>query len=72
MQTQARPIENFWVCLAQKFYESGLGAKSEYQLQERIKLKLKEFDLDYVNILMVEAKAKLRKIGQEGVFSLHK
>ena len=47
------------------------GAKSEYQLQERIKLKLKEFDLDYVNSLMVGVKAKLQKNGQECVFSLH-
>ena len=29
---QARPIENFWGCLAQKVYEGGWEAKTEQQL----------------------------------------
>jgi hypothetical protein len=41
---QARPIENFWGCLAQKVYEGGWAAKTEQQLIHRIELKLKEFD----------------------------
>ena len=62
---QARQIKNFWGCLTQKVYESGFGAKSVHQLQERIRLKLKEFDFDYVKSLMLGVKAKFQKIGQE-------
>ena len=40
---QARPIENFWGCLAQKVYEGGWEAKTEQQLIRRIKSKMKEF-----------------------------
>ena len=66
---QSRIFGAVWL---QKVYESGWEAKSEYQLMERIKLKLKKFDLDFVKSLMGGVKAKLRKIGQKGVFSLHK
>ena len=41
---QARPIENFWGCLAQKVNEGGWEAKTEHQLIRRIKSKMKEFD----------------------------
>ena len=41
---QARPIENFWGCLAQKVYEGCWEAKTEQQLISRIKSKMKEFD----------------------------
>ena len=40
----ARPIENFWGCLAQKVYEGGWKAKTEQQLINRIKPQMKEFD----------------------------
>ena len=66
---QARPIENFWGCLAQKVYEGDWQATSEKQLIRRIECKLKEFDLRYVKTLMAGVKAKLRSIGQGGVFS---
>ena len=69
---QARPIENFWGCLSEKVYEGGWQASSEQQLINRIKLKLKEFDLNFVKSLMTGVKAKLRKIGHDGVFSLFK
>ena len=62
------PNLEFWVCLSEKVYETGWGTKSKYQLQDRTKLKLKEFGLDYVKSLMLGVKAKLRKISQEGVF----
>ena len=39
---QARPIENLWGCLAQKVYEGGWEAKTEYQLINRITTKLKK------------------------------
>ena len=69
---QARPIENFWGCLSEKVYEGGWQASTEQQLINRIKLKLKEFDLNFVKSLMAGVKAKLRKIGHDGVFSLFK
>jgi hypothetical protein len=69
---KARPIEDFWGCLAQKVYEGGWEAKTAEQLINRIKLKLKEFDLNFVESLMRGVKAKLKSIAKEGVFSLYK
>ena len=36
---QARPIENFWVCLAQKVYERGCETKTEQRIR-RIESKM--------------------------------
>jgi hypothetical protein len=58
---QARPIENFWGCLAQKVYEGDWGAKTEQQLIYRIESKIKEFDLKFVQSLMKGVKAKMKK-----------
>ena len=69
---QERPIENFWGCLAQKVYEGGWQATTEQELIRRIENKLKEFNLNYVKTLMAGVKAKLRSIGQNGVFSFSK
>ena len=69
---QARPIENFWGCLAQKVYEGDWGAKTEQQLISRIESKIKEFDLKFVQSLLKGVKAKIKKIGQHGVHSLNK
>jgi hypothetical protein len=66
---QARPIENFWGCLAQKVYEGGWESTTEQQLIRRIESKLKEFDLNYVKSLMAGVKAKLRSIAKDGVYS---
>ena len=66
---QARPIENFWGCLSQKVYEDGWEAETEKQLINRIKLKLKDFDLNFLQILMRGIKRKLRAITDTGVFS---
>ena len=49
---QARPIENFWDCLAQKVHEGGWEAKTEQQLIRRIKSKMKEFDKNFVESLL--------------------
>ena len=49
---QARPIENFWGCIFQKVYEDGWKAKSEDQLSRRIKSKLQEFDVNFLQDLM--------------------
>ena len=65
---QARPIENFWGHLAQKIYEGGWQASTEQVLIGRIKLKLKEFDLNFLQSLIKGVKAKLRSIADDGVF----
>ena len=39
--SQARPIENFWDCLAQKVYEGNWETKMEQQLIRRIECKMK-------------------------------
>ena len=66
---QARPIENFWGCLSQKVYEGGWEAKTEQRLIRRINSKIKEFDSKDVEKLMKGVKAKLKSIGNNGVFS---
>ena len=48
---QERPIENYWVCLAQKVYEGGWEAKTEQQLIRCIECKLKEFDTNFAENL---------------------
>ena len=59
---QARPIENFWGCFAQKVYERGWEAKTEQQLIRRIKSKMKEFDKKFVESLLEGVKAKVKLI----------
>jgi transposase len=54
---QARSIEIFWGCSSEKLYEGGWQASTEQQLINRIKLKLKEFDLNFVKSLMTGVKA---------------
>ena len=54
---QARPIEN---CLA----------KTEQQLIRRIKSKMKEFDKNFVESLLEGVKAKIKSIGDNGVYFL--
>ena len=65
---QARPIENFWECLAWKIYEGGLEAKTEQQLILRIESKMKEF----VESLLEGLKTKVRSIGDNGDYVLFK
>ena len=65
---QARPIKDFWGCLAQKVYVGGYQAKTEQQMIRRIKLKLKEFYLKYLQTLMGGIKRKLRSIADNGFF----
>ena len=68
---QAQPIENFWGHLAQKIYEGGWQASTEQFLIDRIKLKLKEVDLNFLESLMKGVKAKL-SIADDEVFSFKK
>ena len=69
---QARPIENFWGHLAQKVYEGDLQASTEQVLIDRIKLKLQEIDLNFLQSHMKGVRAKLRSIADGGVFSYKK
>ena len=65
---QARPIENFWGCLAQKVYEGGWEAETEQHLIYRIKPLMKEFDKKFVESLLAGVKAKVKSIGDNGVY----
>ena len=67
---QARPIENFWGCLAQKVYEGGWEATTEDQLVRRIKAKIREFNVTFFQTLMRGINGKLRKIADKGVFHI--
>lgn len=69
---KARPIEFFWGCLAQKVYEGGWEAKTSAELIRRIELKLKGFDLDFLQNQMKNVKKNLRKIADGGVYSIYK
>ena len=54
--SQARPIENVWVSLAQQVYEKGWEANTEQQLIPRIESKMKEFDKNCVQSLLEGSK----------------
>jgi hypothetical protein len=66
------PIENFWKCLAQKVYEGGWEAKTEQQLIRCIKSKMKGFDINFVESLLEGLKAKVKSIGDYGVYFFSK
>ena len=70
--SQTRPVENFWGCLAQKVYEGGWEAKREQQLNRSIECKMKEYDANFVESLLEGVKAKVRSIGDNGVYALFK
>ena len=69
---QARPIENFWGHLAQKVYEGDWQATTEQVLIDRIKVKLQEIELNFLQSHMKGVRAKLRSIADGGVFSFKK
>ena len=69
---QARPIENTWVCLAQKVYKGVWEVNTEQQLFRRIESKMKEFDTHFVESLLEGVKAKVKPIGDNGVYALFK
>jgi hypothetical protein len=64
---QARPIENFWGCLAQKVYEGGWVARNQTELAMRIEQKIKTFDQPFFQRLMEGVTEKLRNIANKGV-----
>jgi adenylate cyclase len=72
---QARPIETFWAILSQRVYRGGWEAKTTKQLKQRINRKLKEINENEPNLiqrLMLGLKSKLRKIADNGVYSIIK
>lgn len=69
---QARPIEDFWGYLIQLVYEDGWQAKTERGLASRIKNKLKEIDASRVKSFFRGVRARLRNIGNNGVYSPYK
>lgn len=52
-ESQARPIENFYVNLAQKIYNSVGQAKDEIQLMDKIKKWSKKFTLSDLQVHMI-------------------
>ena len=70
--SQARPIDNYWGCLAQKVYEGGWKADTDQLLIRRIECKMKEFDTNFVESLLEGVKAKVRSIGDNCVYALFK
>ncbi|XP_065650622.1 uncharacterized protein LOC136078752 [Hydra vulgaris] len=69
---QAQEIENFWRHLAQKVYKGDREASTEQVLIDRIKLKLQEIDLNFLQSHMKGVRAKLRSIADGGAFSYKK
>ena len=69
---QARTIENFWGCLAQKVNKGDWEAKTEHQFICLIESKMKEFDTNIVESLLEDVKAKIRSKGDNGVYALLK
>jgi transposase len=67
---KARPIEDFWSILANKVYNGGWAAMNEKQLVNRIKTQLKKMDLKVVQTMMEGVRGKLRKIEDNGPFSI--
>lgn len=65
-----RPIENFWGCLKQAVYSNNWRATSKKQLIRRIKLKLKDINIDRCQALMGNLKTKVRKAADQGLISV--
>ena len=67
---QLRSIERFWAHLKHKVYEKNWYATDFDALKRRIKLKLKEFDLDYFQRLFAQEKEKIAKAATHGPLSV--
>ena len=67
---QARPIQNFWVFLAQKVYKGDCESKTEQQLTRRIESQMKNLIL--VESLLERVMSKLKSIGDNGIYTLFK
>ena len=69
---QTGPNESFWGCLTQKVNEEGWEAKTEPQLIYCTESKMKEFDKHFVESLLEGVKAKVKWIGEIGIYFLSK
>jgi hypothetical protein len=67
---QCRPVEDFFAILSAKVYEGGWEADNVTQLKSRIKRCLKKIDLNLVQTMMKKVKGRLRKCGENGVYSV--
>ena len=67
---QCRPIQNFWVVLKYKVYESGGEATNILQLKRKISKVLKDMDLYFLQRDFSQLKKKLRKVSRNGPLSI--
>jgi hypothetical protein len=66
---QARPIENFWGVFGTKSLRGRMGGQNgPAAIIDRIKSKMKEFDKNFVESLLEGVKAKVKSIGDNGVY----
>ena len=65
---QIGPNESFWVFLTQKANEEGWEAKMEQRLIYCTESKMKEFHKHIVESLLEGIKAKVKWIGENGVY----
>lgn len=69
---KARPIEDFWSLLCQEVYKDGWEAKSNEQLNGRIKRCVRKVNLEVVQRMIQGIKTKIRKIEDQGPLALYK
>jgi len=69
---QTGPNESFCYCFAQKVNEEGWEDKMEQHLIYCTKSTMKEFDENFVESLLEGVKAKVKWIGENGVYFLSK
>jgi hypothetical protein len=65
---QTGPNESVWGCLTQKVNEESLEAKTEQHLIYCTESKMNEFDEHFVESLLEGVKAKVKWIGENGVY----
>ena len=67
---KARPIEDFWSILADKVYNGGWTPTNHQELINRIKQQFQTIDFKVVENMMKSIRTKLRKIEDQGRFSI--
>ncbi|XP_074602682.1 uncharacterized protein LOC141856297 [Brevipalpus obovatus] len=67
---QLRPIERFWANLKTKVYEDEWSATSIKQLERRIKMKIKEFDIEDFTRLCEHARSKIAEAAARSPLSV--
>ena len=69
---QTGPNESLWGFLIQKVNEEGWEAKTDQRLIYCTESKMKEFHIHFVESLLEGIKAKVKWIGENGVYFLSK